>query len=143
MGMAKIRKAQIQKLKAQPNRKLLGAYWGYHPKNDNVEFEFSNYHLFSQGVPYDKAEQIVQSVYKAVQKQLALVETLSPEEQVRFIDQEEQRLIQVAHDLKNAGRMVVEEYVRGSIIGACAVSTLVAAGRLQQDNLNGDSFAFA
>jgi hypothetical protein len=61
----------------------------------------------------------------------------------QFLDQEQQRLDAVVQELKDCDYR--PEFLRFcvlAVIACCAISSLVLAGRLKQDEYNGDQFAY-
>jgi len=143
--------------------RLLNAYWGYHPRgtkrrspseivdflagrsqhsdDDHGCFEFSTMHL-SAMVSKEVALEVTQYFYQAVRDQLQHYHQMTPLEQQDFLDEEEDRLRAVITDLDINGRShrPMEHMMHLNIVACCAISTMVAGGRLQQDDLNGDAF---
>ena len=144
---------------------LMSAYWGYHPNNqprsahDRVRwlqgealeptdgdrgcFEFSTHHMRNLNIDDATKTNIIQWIFDAVKVQLKEFNALSAADQQAFLDQEQARLEAVIDDLDTNGRnRLLSEFVPLAIVACCAISTLVAGGRLQQDDLNGDSYAW-
>jgi hypothetical protein len=149
MGQAKLRAKEITALKAKlKSNKLAGAYWGYRAGNPKDGFEFSDYHLIKNGLSRDVALKIVSNIKTAVDFQLegltnndqSVLEGLTVAE---FIDQEQDRLENVIAHFKSVDyRPTMEKYLEWAMIACCAISTLVAYGRIEQSEFNGDSFAY-
>jgi len=57
-----------------------------------------------------------------------------------FLDQEQERLDYVLDKISQGGPIVFQEMIELAIIACCAISSLVAGGRLEQDEFNGDKF---
>jgi len=149
MGQAKQRQAEIAALKAKvKSAKLAGAYWGYKAGNPQDGFEFSDYHLVRNGVSRDKALKVVSVIKESVDFQLRGLETNDPEvlegsTVAEFVDQEQARLDGIVENFKRVGyRPEMEKYMEWAVIACCAISTLVAYGRIPQSEFSGDSFAY-
>jgi hypothetical protein len=141
------------------------AYWGYHPRpvqprtvseihdfmsgrrikearEDQGCFEFSTAHMRHAGWPKKVVQEITQEFVRVVQTQLQEYYQITPKEKQDFLDQEQDRLQAVIQDFDTNGRYGrnVEDMLRLNIIACCAISTLVAGGRITQDQYNGDQF---
>lgn len=152
-----------KRTKQQPT--LMSAYWGYHPKNqyrsmdDRVRwlqgqlleptdfdrgcFEFSSHHMRNLNIDDATKTNIIQWIFDAVKAQLKEFDALTTDMKNQFLDQEQARLEAVIDDLDTNGRnRLLSDFLPLAIVACCAISTLVAGGRLQQDDLNGDSYAW-
>lgn len=168
MGQAKLRKNEIDAIKAADpnnrNRKLIGAYWGYHPMataattanitnkpgqytDDNRGgFEFTHTLLEHMGLDNRTAEEMIRYVYMGAMAQVDQFNRRDPDllqgmTANEFLDEEQRRLDAIVEACDAANRQVpfgtLLEY---AIVACCAISTLVAGGRLKQDEFNGDKF---
>ena len=168
MGQAKLRKNEIAAIKAANinGRRLVGAYWGYHPlatadttsnltnkpgvyTDDNRGgFEFSHLVLKAYGVPDSVAEEMIQCFYTGARAQVYQFTHRDPtlllgKTAEEFLDLEQQRLDSVVAAIDAANRKIsLKTLLEYAVIACGAISTLVAGGRLKQDNFNGDQFAW-
>ena len=129
-------------------RKLTGFYWGYKADQGADGFEFSNMHLTSlAGIPNEEALELGAGLKKTAEAGVAGVRNNDPAilqglTQEQYIDEEYQRLLWVIDEMRPApGKTIAwPKYMEYNIIACCAISILVAAGRIPQDTWNGDSF---
>jgi len=168
MGQAKRRQAEIEQLKARgPKPKaqtphstdkksgIISYYWGYRADEGDQGFEFSTMTLTGMGMDYATATNICALVKKSSDYQLRILESgetqqrfnLSREE---FIEEEHHRMLGTVAWLnqfvrQHQGKINLKDRTVMSqiMIFCCAVSTMVAVGRLQQDEWNGDNFGYA
>jgi hypothetical protein len=147
MGKIADRFANKRNKVAKPN--LLGFYWGYNAAVKGDGFEFNNMMLINQGVADDLVNKIGMAIHEASQaqwrgvmtKDKSLLEGRTAEE---FIAEEQQRLDLVVEQMKDDNYICdLETLFHRAMVACCAISTLVAAGRLKQDNYNGDSFMWS
>jgi hypothetical protein len=147
MGKIADRFANKRNKVAKPE--LLGFYWGYNAAVKGDGFEFNNIVLVNQGVADDVVNKIGRTIYEASQaqwrgvmtKDKSLLEGRTAEE---FLAEEQQRLDLVVEQMKDDNYICdLETLFHRAMVACCAISTLVAAGRLKQDNYNGDSFMWS
>lgn len=147
MGKIADRFAAKRNKMAKPE--LLGFYWGYNAAVKGEGFEFNNVMLTNQGISADIVNKIGKAIYDASQIQVNGVmsgdkEILEGKSVEEFLDEEQERLDSIVAEMEADGYTCdLDVLFRRAMIACCAISTLVAAGRLKQDNFNGDSFAFA
>jgi len=134
------------KLVKTNTKKLAGFYWGYQADQGQDGFEFTNLHLEKQGLPKAEALEIGAIYRRAAENQARGVmrndaEYLQGQTQAEFVDLEFDRLLWVIEQLRDAdGRIRLEQYIEYAMVACCAISTLVAAGRIPQNTWNGDQF---
>ena len=128
--------------------KLWTFYWGY--KADQLPrygFEFSTALMTEKAkMPWDKACEIGEIVKESSDYQLKFFLEDRCEDEVgmtrsAFIQEEWERLRWVCGQW-GKGFSDMELFTKLAIMGSCAVSTLVAAGEIEQDNWNGDKFGY-
>ena len=127
-------------------RKLVGFYWGYDADKGQDGFEFTHQHLVLQGQSLEVALQVGAIYKKAATEQWQGVMRGDPKylegaTREEFIDEEFDRLLWVIEELRDAdGKITLNRYSELALMACCAISTLVAAGRIPQNTWNGDSF---
>jgi hypothetical protein len=135
------------KLVKTNTQKLAGFYWGYQADQGQDGFEFTHQHLVAQGQPLAIALEVGAIYKKAAEDQAKGVmrgdaRYLEGKTQAEFIDEEFDRLLWVIEQLRGStGKITLEQYSEYAMIACCAITTLVAAGRIPQDTWNGDQFA--
>lgn len=134
---------------AKQGQKLVSFYWGYRADQGNNGFEFSNMTAKQIGLGFDESNRLAAIIKKAVDHQLlAFVEDRIQQEfgmsRAQFIQEEKTRLAGTTHNLNilTDGFWSLQDIMQDLIIWACAVSTLVAAGEIPQDDWNGDRFGY-
>jgi len=133
----------------QNGGELHSFYWGY--KADKPEgFEFCTNTLMQFGMDIDEANRIGASIKEASDHQLEQLINNNTQEYAglsrpMFIIEEERRL-KLAMDnfkvLTSNGAIKLESLIGDIIVICCAISTLVAVGKIPQDKWNGDSFGY-
>jgi hypothetical protein len=129
-------------------RKLKGFYWGYKADQGEDGFEFTNKHLTDlAGMPIEEALELGARLKKTADAGVTGVLNNDPailegKTQEEFIDEEYERLLWVIEVMRPAqGKTIAfPKYMEYNMIACCAISILVAAGRIPQDTWNGDSF---
>lgn len=129
-------------------RKLTGFYWGYKADQGEDGFEFSNMHLTSlAGMPIEEALELGACLKKTAESMVAGVCSNDPtilegKTQEEFINEEHNRLLWVIEEMRPAPGKTIDfrKYMEYNMIACCAISILVAAGRIPQNTWNGDSF---
>jgi hypothetical protein len=149
MGKIADRIANKQRNKTKP--KLVGWYWGYKAGKLGEGFEFTNSHMELQPQEIQNEMGNLAVMIKQCsdfQNKLLLTGDVKdknghPITVEQFLDQEQQRLDAVVQELKDCDYR--PEFLRFcvlAVIACCAISSLVLAGRLKQDEYNGDQFAY-
>ena len=133
--------------------KLVGFYWGYRANNGSNGFEFSSFGIQQLGMSHKQALTIGQIVKESVDYQVNMFRNKRTQEELgmseqEFLDEEWDRLIGTTENLnilvKTPGMTLGNsDFTSNLIIWACAVSTMVAAGKIEQDEWNGDKFFYA
>ena len=129
--------------KSKKSPKLVSYYWGY-KANEQVGIEIAP-HLSTPSFPIE----VIESIKKGADAQLKMVrEDKIPKEYApnrdAFIAQEQERLDAVALEWESVcGSNDTNKVVELMVIAACAITTLVAYGRIPQDEFNGDKFGYA
>jgi hypothetical protein len=127
-------------------RKLAGFYWGYKADQGELGFEFTNHQLTKvTGMPMERALEIGAIIKKTATEQWQGVMRKDPKylegkTKEEFIDEEFDRLLWVIDEVRSSTQISYQKYMEHAMIACCAISTLVAAGRIPQDTWNGDSF---
>ena len=130
------------------HRKLNSFYWGYKADQGEDGFEFSNMHLTSlAGMSIEEALELGAILKKTAEAMVAGVfsndsNILDGKTKQEFIDEEYDRLLWVIEEMRPApGKTIAfPKYMEYNMIACCAISILVAAGRIPQNTWNGDSF---
>jgi len=131
--------------------KLASWYWGYKANQGVDGFEFSIMTLTEGfGVPYKVAMNIGKEFKEASDHQLQVfLEDRTQEEygltSDEFIQEEWDRLQEVLDYFKKEvypKKIPVVDILRPIMVACCAISTLVAAGKIEQDEWNGDKFIY-
>ena len=131
--------------------KLASWYWGYKADQGVDGFEFSIMTLTEGfGMPYKVAMKIGEEFKEASDHQLQVfLEDRTQEEyglsRDEFIQEEWERLQEVLDYFKNEvypNKIAVADTLRPVMVACCAISTLVAAGKIEQNEWNGDKFGY-
>ena len=134
----------------QNGGELHSFYWGWKADKHPEGFEFSTKTLTHLGMDVDTANKIGASIKEASDHQLQeLVNNNTMEyaglSRPMFIIEEERRLKQSV-DTFNAvvqnGPFALDSMMPHIMVICCAISTLVAVGKIPQDTWNGDSFGY-
>ena len=139
-----------EKLKKLNNNKsektLKGFYWGYNADKDwQNGYEFTSAHLIKQGISYEDTVKIGTVIKEASTMQWQGVMRKDPKflegkTKEQFIDEEWDRLNWVIKQQSITTPITVATYIEHAMIACCAISTLVAAGKIPQNKWNGDAF---
>jgi hypothetical protein len=144
-------KAAVSHIRHKQNGgELHSFYWGWKADKHPEGFEFSTKTLTYFGMDVDTANKIGASVKEASDNQLLeLINDNTMEyaglSRSMFIIEEERRLKQSV-DTFNAviqsGPIGLNSLMPHIMVICCAISTLVAVGKIPQDTWNGDSFGY-
>ena len=142
---------------------LMSFYWGYRAdhltedlvvKADKIRackgFEFCNNTLYHQGIEHEQVVEIGRVVKEASDHQLQVfVEGRTLEEfgqtHEEFLAEERLRLESAIYwfNQKTAdGPTTIGDLLKDIIQACCSISTLVAAGDIEQNEFNGDKFSY-
>ena len=129
-------------------RKLNGFYWGYKADQGEDGFEFTNKHLTDlAGMSIEEALELGAILKKTAEEMVAGVcsndsTILDGKTKQEFIDEEYDRLLWVIEEMRPSPGKTIDfrKYMEYNMIACCAISILVAAGRIPQNTWNGDSF---
>ena len=142
-GSRKNKKAAARPVMVKKAPKLVSYYWGY-KANEQVGIEIAP-HLSTPAFPLE----IIAGIKDCADNQLKMVQedkipkkyALNRED---FLAQEQVRLDEVARDWESVCEgNDKDKLIQSLIIAACAITTLVAYGRIPQDEFNGDKFGYA
>jgi hypothetical protein len=133
------------KVKAK-TKKLMGFYWGY--KANHIDgFEFTHLDLEKSGMNIDTALEIGNHIKQACERQVADVFNGNTPAEVgltkdEFLKHEQDRLVGAVEEYNNIAKSGCNfaEVLPLIIVICSAISILVAAGIIKQDEYNGDSF---
>jgi hypothetical protein len=131
------------------NRHLIGAYWGYKANlpQDNLEgFEFSHIALQSAGIPNDLSIHICECIKQAADEGVQLYMDSTHTERAAFIANQQSQLpqfIKTFNTLVRSGPVDIAYVIESAVKACSAISILVAAGVIPQDEYNGDSFMWS
>ncbi len=129
-------------------RTLKSFYWGYNADKGADGYEFTNLHAVNQlGLSEKDAQSLGDMLKKAstdqwqgvMREDPTYLEGLTKEQ---FINEEWDRLHLVIEELRPmpGKQILMEQVIKLTMIACCAISTLVAAGRIPQNKWNGDAF---
>jgi hypothetical protein len=141
------RKSNTNIPKPTQSRHLVGAYWGYKANlpQDNLEgFEFSTVALHSAGIPNDLSIHICECIKQAADRGVQLL--VNSTDRAAFIANEQSQLpqfIKTFNTLVRSGTVDIADVIEPALKACCAISILVAAGVIPQDEYNGDSFMWS
>jgi hypothetical protein len=125
-------------------------YWGWKADKHPEGFEFSTKTLMHFGMDVDTANKIGANIKEASDNQLQeLVNDNTMEyaglSRPMFIIEEERRLkqsVDTFNAVVQSGPFALDSMMPHIMVICCAISTLVAVGKIQQDTWNGDSFGY-
>lgn len=138
----------VKKLKTLTAKEptLIGWYWGYNAKHEGDGVEFTNLHLADAGVDLDTVSKIGTMIKATCDQQNQMLvdgKFEGCDSLEEFLDQEQSRLDWVVEQMKACDyRPQFNDLIKLSVIGCCAISSLVRFGRLEQDEFNGDRFMY-
>lgn len=143
-------KSRVRHIQHKQNGGELNSfYWGY-KANEPQGFEFCTKTLMHFGMDIDTANKIGASIKEASDNQLEeLVNNNTMEyaglSKPMFIIEEERRLkqsVDTFNTLIANGPIELDLLLPHIMVICCAISTLVAVGKIPQDSWNGDSFGY-
>ena len=149
MGQAKNRGTYAERVaQAIQKQHLVGFYWGYKADQGSNGFEFSNATCRALGMSQKETIELGKRTKDVVDKQLEILKANKTQElygltQKQFVDEEYTRMLGTTNNLNiitSKPFQMDKTFMQNLIIWCCAVSTCVAAGRLEQDEWNGDKF---
>ena len=134
---------------ANASNELASFYWGYRANEGDKGFEFSTMTAMHLGLDFKEANGLGATIKKASDAQLMhYINNTTMQEygltREQFVAEEKERLLNTTHNLNilTSGSWTLQDIVKDLIIWCCAVSTLVAAGEIPQDEYNGDKFGY-
>lgn len=117
---------------------LTAFYWGY--KADQPEgFEITNMTFQKLGMEFGETQKIGQLIKDAVDQDLKIYKEMPASDRKDYIAQQWHNL-QAAMEKAKQMPQTIGEVMPAVIMFACAVSTLVAAGEIEQSEYSGDKF---
>lgn len=130
--------------------KLVTFYWGFKADQGQEGFEFSNMTCEHFGIPFMEANTLGALIKQASDDQLDHYTNNTTQQEYgltreELVAEEWDRLHGVINNFKirsqQQGFNLQDPYLLADIMFACcAISTLVAAGEIEQDEWNGDKF---
>lgn len=129
--------------------KLTTFYWGYKANKGDQGFEFSTMTAKWIGLDNKQTLEIGRLIKEASDHQLMhYINNTTMQEygltREQFVAEEKDRLLDTTHNLNQLtkGFWSLQDIMADLMIWCCAVSTLVAAGEIKQDEWNGDKFGY-